>query len=150
MSSYKALQKKSGQERILFGKRLLEARAKERNTTVEAQATQLKNTSGKRKLAQRAKQLTGKQRGAPLRPVNAPTGNSHINRVECTDKLSIEQAFACEGTQTFLPDQWHPSHAEGFCTTSWLPSGASRSRRNIEWHLCSRTWDGPICVTILI
>jgi hypothetical protein len=34
MSSYKALKKKSGQERILFGKRLLKARAKERNTTV--------------------------------------------------------------------------------------------------------------------
>jgi hypothetical protein len=43
MSYYKALKKKSGQERILFGKRLLKARAKERNITVEAQATQLKN-----------------------------------------------------------------------------------------------------------
>jgi hypothetical protein len=101
MSSYKALKKKSGQERILFGKRLLKARAKERNTTVEAQATQLKNAFGQRKLAQRVKRLTGKQRGAPLRSVNAPANNSDIDRVECTDKLSIEKAFACEGTRRF-------------------------------------------------
>jgi hypothetical protein len=52
MSSYKALKTKSGQERILFGKRLLKARAKERNTTVETQAIQLKNAFGQRKLAQ--------------------------------------------------------------------------------------------------
>jgi hypothetical protein len=39
MSSYKALKKKLGQERIIFGKRLLKARAEERNTTFEAQAT---------------------------------------------------------------------------------------------------------------
>ena len=98
MPSYKALKKKSGQERILFGKRLLKARAKERNTTVEAQATQLKNAFGQRKLAQRVKHLTGKQRGAPLRSVNAPVNNSDTDRVECTEKLSIEQAFAHEGT----------------------------------------------------
>jgi hypothetical protein len=101
MSSYKALKKKSGQERIIFGKRLLKARAKERNTTVEAQATQLKNALDERKLAQQVKTLTGKQRGAPLRSVNAPTDNSNINRVKCTDKLSIGQAFACEGTPRF-------------------------------------------------
>jgi hypothetical protein len=61
MSSYKALKKKSGQERILFGKRLIKARAKERNPTVKAQATQLKNAFSQRKLAQRVKRLTGKQ-----------------------------------------------------------------------------------------
>jgi hypothetical protein len=49
MSSYKALKKKSGQERIIFGKRLLKAEAKERNTAVETQAIQLKNAFGQRK-----------------------------------------------------------------------------------------------------
>jgi hypothetical protein len=101
MSSYKALKKKPGQERILFGKHLIKARAKERNTTVEAQATQLKNAFSQRKLAQRVKRLTGKQRGAPLRSVNVPADNSNIDSVECTDKLSIEQAFACGGTRRF-------------------------------------------------
>jgi hypothetical protein len=101
MSSYKALKKKPGQERIRFGKRLLKARAKECNTTVEAQAIQLKNAFGQRKLAQQVKRLTGKQRGAPLRSVNAPADNSDTDRVKCTNKLSIKQAFACEGTRSF-------------------------------------------------
>jgi hypothetical protein len=101
MPSYQALKKKLGQERVFFGKRLIKARAKERNTTVEAQATQLKNAFSQSKLAQQVKRLTGKQRGAPLRSVNVPANNSNIDRVECTDKLSIEQAFACEGTQRF-------------------------------------------------
>jgi hypothetical protein len=109
MSSYKALKKKLGQERIIFGKRLLKARAKERNTTVEAQATQLKNAFGQRKLAQQVKHLTGKQRGAPLRSVNAPANNSEINRVECTDKFSIEQVFASEGTRRFSQTNDTPS-----------------------------------------
>jgi hypothetical protein len=65
MSSYKALKTKWGQERIIFGKRLLKARAKERNSKVKAQATQLKNAFGQIKLAQQVK-LTGKQQGAPL------------------------------------------------------------------------------------
>jgi hypothetical protein len=91
----------SGYLRFLSGKCLLKARAKERNATVETQATQLKNTFGQRKFAQRVKRLTGKQRGAPLRSVNAPAGNSNTNWVECTNKLSIKQAFACEGTQRF-------------------------------------------------
>ena len=52
MSSYKALKKQSGKERILFGKRLLKARAKDRNTTVAAQAKQLKNAFSQQKLAQ--------------------------------------------------------------------------------------------------
>jgi hypothetical protein len=94
MSSYKALKKKSDQERILFGKRLIKARAKERNTTVDAQTNQLKNAFSQRKLAQRVKRLTGKQRGAPLQSVNAPADNSDIERIECIDKLSIKQAFA--------------------------------------------------------
>jgi hypothetical protein len=66
MSSHKALKKKSGQERILFGKPLLKARAKECNTTVKAQATQLKNPFGQRKLEKQVKRLTGKQQGALL------------------------------------------------------------------------------------
>jgi hypothetical protein len=101
MSSYKALKKKPGQERIFFGKRLIKTRAKERNTIVEAQATQLKNAFSQRKLAQQVTRLTGKQQGAPLRYVNVPADNSNINRVKCTSKLSIEQAFACEGTRRF-------------------------------------------------
>jgi hypothetical protein len=101
MSSYKALKKELGQERIIFGKHLMKARAEKRNTTVEAQATQLKNAFSQRKLAQGVKRLTGKQQGAPLRSVNAPADNSNIDRVKCTNKLSIEQAFACEGTQRF-------------------------------------------------
>ena len=100
MSSYKKLKKKSGEERILFGKRLLKARAQERNTTVEAQAIQLKNAFGQRKLAQRVKQLTGKQRGAPLRSVTAPSETNDTIRIECNDKLSIETAFAGEGTRS--------------------------------------------------
>jgi hypothetical protein len=81
MFSYKELKKKMGQERILFCKRLLKARAKERNAIVEAQATQLKNAFA-RKLEQRVKCLTGKQRGAPLRSVTAPADNSNIDRAK--------------------------------------------------------------------
>jgi hypothetical protein len=98
MSSYKALKKNSGQERILFGKGPLKARVKEGNTAVKAQVTQLKNAFCQRNLAQQAKRLAGKQLVAPLQSVNAPACNSNINRGKCTNKLSIEQAFACEGT----------------------------------------------------
>jgi hypothetical protein len=62
----------------MFGKRLIKARAKERNTTVEAQATQLKNAFSQTKLAQRVRRLTGKQRGAPLQSVNVPADNSNV------------------------------------------------------------------------
>ena len=68
MSSYKALKKKSGQERIIFGKRLLKARAKECNTTVAAQTTQLKNAFGQRKLAQRVKLLDERTNASMIRP----------------------------------------------------------------------------------
>jgi hypothetical protein len=98
MSSYKALKKKSGQERILFGKRLVKARAKEGDTMVKAQATQLKYAFGQRKVAQRVKCPTRKQPVAPLGSVNAPASNSNINGGKYTNKLSIKQAFACEGT----------------------------------------------------
>jgi hypothetical protein len=108
MSSYKALKKMSGHERILFGKHPLKARAKERNITVNTQATQLKNAFGQRKLAQQVKRLTGKQQGAPLQSVNAAAGNSNTDRVECTNKLSIEQAFACEGTRRFSQTNGSP------------------------------------------
>ncbi len=100
MSSYKKLKKKAQQERVLFGKRLIKARAKDRGTTVAAQETQLKNAFGQRQLAQRVKRLTGKQRSAPLRSVTAPTTNDTV-RIDCNDKLSIEEAFIDEGTRRF-------------------------------------------------
>ena len=77
MSKYRQLKKKSKEERVHFGKRLIKACAKERNTTVAAQETQLKNAFGQRKLAQRVKCLTGKQQGAALRSVNAPNPSNH-------------------------------------------------------------------------
>ena len=101
MLSYKKLKKSANQERVLFGKRLIQARAKARNTTVKAQETQLKNAFGQRQLAQRVKRLTGKQRNAPLRSVDAPVMNDPLSRMECQDKLSIEQAFVAEGTRRF-------------------------------------------------
>jgi hypothetical protein len=100
MTQYKKLKKKSQEEREKFGKRLIKARAQARNTTVEAQAILLKNAFGQRKLAQRVKRLTGKQRGDPLRSVDAPSDNSD-DRTMCHDKLSIEEAFVGEGTRRF-------------------------------------------------
>ena len=100
MSSYRKLKKKATQERALFGKRLIKARAKARGTTVSAQETQLKHAFGQRKLAQRVRRLTGKQRSAPLRSVTAPTEHA-TDRIECTEKLSIEEAFIGEGTRRF-------------------------------------------------
>jgi hypothetical protein len=100
---HKKLKKKATQEREQFGKRLIQARAKERGTTAAVQERQLKNAFGQRKLAQRVKRLTGKQRGAPLRSVNAPRENANDadERIECHDKLSIENAFIDEGTRRF-------------------------------------------------
>jgi hypothetical protein len=101
MSSYKKLKKKADTERILFGKRLIQARAKARNTTVAAQEIQLKNAFGQRKLAQRVRKITGKQQGDPLRSVTAPDLHNPLSCIECQDKLSIEQAFVGEGTRRF-------------------------------------------------
>jgi hypothetical protein len=101
MSAYKKVKKTASTERVNFGKRLMKARAKERNTTVAAQEKQLRNAFGQRKLAQRVKRLTGKQRGAPLRSVDAPADANVVARKECSDKLSIEQAFKAEGTRRF-------------------------------------------------
>jgi hypothetical protein len=101
MSSHKKLKKKADKERTLFGKRLIKARAKARKTTIAAQETQLKNAFGQRKLAQRVNRLTGKPRGAQLRSVTAPHEHQPSTRIDCHDKLSIENAFIGEGTRRF-------------------------------------------------
>jgi hypothetical protein len=101
MTKYRQLKKQASKERVQFGKRLIKARAKERGTTVAAQERQLRNAFGQRKLAQRVKRLTGKQRGATLRSVNAPHPNNNGTRIECDDKPSIEEAFNAEGTRRF-------------------------------------------------
>ena len=101
MSEYKKLKKEATIECANFGKRLIQARARERGTTIVAQEKQLRNAFGQRKLAQRVKRLTGKQRGAPLRSVTAPHTSERAHRIECNDKESIEQAFIGEGTRRF-------------------------------------------------
>ncbi len=100
-SEYNRIKKTASQERISFGQRLAKARAKARNTTVQAQEIQLKHAFGQRKIAQRVKQLTGKQRNAPLRSVYAPDTADPTSRTEFQDKESIEQAFVAEGTRRF-------------------------------------------------
>jgi hypothetical protein len=101
MSEYKKLKKSANKERVKFGQRLMQARATERGTTLAAQERQLRNAFGQRQLAQRVKRLTGKQRGAPLRSVNAPHVTETDQRIECNDKASIEKAFINEGTRRF-------------------------------------------------
>jgi hypothetical protein len=108
MSAYKKLKKQASKEREQFGKRLIKARATARGTTVAAQERQLRNAFGQRKLAQRVKRLTGKQRGAPLRSVSAPNEIANGTRIECNDKLSIEKAFTAEGTRRFSQAQATP------------------------------------------
>ena len=60
MSQYKQLKKNATKLRELFGKRLIQARAKERKTTVEVQEKQLRQAFGQRALAKRVKRLTRK------------------------------------------------------------------------------------------
>jgi hypothetical protein len=60
MPAYKNLKKKSSQERVLFGKCLIKAWAKECITMVKAKETQLKNAFGQWKITQRVKHFTGK------------------------------------------------------------------------------------------
>jgi hypothetical protein len=55
MSNYKKLKKTSTQERVKFGKQLIKAHAKAKNTTITAQEKQLKNAFGQRQLVQRVK-----------------------------------------------------------------------------------------------
>ena len=86
MSAYKTLKKTASQERILFGQRLIKAKAKAQNTTVEAQEIRLKDAFGQRKIAQQVKQLTGKQRTAPLHSVYAPDMADPTSRTEFQDK----------------------------------------------------------------
>ena len=114
MSAYKKMRKQASKEREQFGKRLIKARAKARNTTVAAQERQLKNAFGQRKLAQRVKRLTGKQRGAPLRSVTAPQHNNTEGRQECSNKRSIEEAFVQEGTRRFSQSHGGPLMEKSF------------------------------------
>ena len=97
-STYNKLKKQASKERIQFGKRLIKARAIAKKTTVEAQERQLRNAFGHRKLAHTVKRLTGKQRGAPLRYVTAPSTNS-TDRTEGDGEASIEGAVTEEGTR---------------------------------------------------
>ncbi len=114
-SLLKKTKKNADQERTNFGKRLIRARAKARNTSIEAEEKQLKNTFGQRKLAQRVRHLTGKQKGAPLRSVNAPNeSNADTERKECIDKISIEQAFTEEGTRRFSQTNETPLMSNNF------------------------------------
>jgi hypothetical protein len=101
MKAYTTVKKQASQERIDFGQRLLQAKAKEIGSTVKAQKTQILNAFNQRTLAQRVKRLTGKQRGASLRSVTAPSNTNPDARIDCQDKLSIETAFVDEGTRRF-------------------------------------------------
>jgi hypothetical protein len=94
----KQINKRDDLERLQFGKRLLKAKAKDKNITIQAQTKQVQNAFSQRKLWQRVNRLTGKQRGAPLRSVTAPTDDDDDVRTDCQDKISIEQAFTGEGT----------------------------------------------------
>ena len=55
MSRYKGFKKNAHKLRETFGKKLIKARAKARNTTVEVQEKQLRQAFGQRALAQRVK-----------------------------------------------------------------------------------------------
>jgi hypothetical protein len=114
MSTYKKLKKTSTIEREKFGKRLIQARAKAKGTTIAAQEKQLRNAFGQRQLAQRVKRLTGKQRGAPLRSVTAPHKTETEQRIVCNDKASIEEAFIGEGTRRFSQTNGGPLMQKDF------------------------------------
>ena len=94
-------------EQVQFGRRLIQARAKEKGTTVAAQEKQIKNAFGQRKLAQQVKGITGKPR-ATLRSVNVPSNNNSNARIHCHDKASIEKAFVSEGTRCFSQTNGKP------------------------------------------
>ena len=98
MSKYKGLKKNASKLRETFGKKLIKARAKDRNTTVEVQEKQLKQAFGQRAMAQRVKRLTGIPR-ATMGYVNAP--NDAGMREDHYDRTSIEVACKEEGTRRF-------------------------------------------------
>jgi hypothetical protein len=101
MATYRKVKKNAKEERTKFGKRLIKARAKERNTTAAVHEKQLKNAFGQRKLAQRVKRLTDTNKRTALRSVIAPHPTDPHTRTECLDKEAIEEAFAAEGTRRF-------------------------------------------------
>ena len=98
MSKYNGLKKNASKLRETFGKKLIKARAKERNTTVEVQEKQLRQAFGQRALAQRVKRLTGTPR-ATMGYVNSP--NDDGTREDHYDRTSIERACKEEGTRRF-------------------------------------------------
>jgi hypothetical protein len=101
MSTYKRVKKQASKERITSLNASCKQEQREKNTTVVAQEKHLKNDFGQRTLAHRLKQLTGKQRGALLSSVNAPADGTKEAQKECSDKISMEQAFMEEGTRCF-------------------------------------------------
>jgi hypothetical protein len=101
MAVYKKLKKIANNKWVSFGKQLIKARAKEQSSTLAAQERQLKNAFGQRKLTQQVNRLTGKQRGATLRSVTAPSKEDSNIQIECHEKGSIEKAFMGKGTWRF-------------------------------------------------
>ncbi len=100
-AKYKQLKKNATTLREQFGKKLIQARAKERKTTVEAQQKQLKQAFGQRALAQRVKRITGTPRNT-MSCVNAPVNpNGEGPRLDCYNQASIEKACMDEGTRRF-------------------------------------------------
>jgi hypothetical protein len=84
--------------REAFGNRLMQARAKAKNTTVEVQRKQLSQAFGQRALAQRVRRITGVPRNT-MRCVNSPTDTG--TREDLYDRAAIEQACMDEGTRWF-------------------------------------------------
>jgi hypothetical protein len=108
MKHYKHLKKGHMKLREKFGKRLMQARAKELKTTYEAQEKLLKQAFGQRALAQRVKRITGTPRNT-MRCVNAPVhANGEGDRRDCFDRNDIEVACMAEGTRRFSQTQSTP------------------------------------------
>ena len=115
MSRYKKLKKNATTLREQFGKKLIKARAKERNTTVEVQEKQLRQAFGQRALAKRVKRLTGKPRNT-MRCVNAPPSTGEGPRTDCYDRKSIKKACMEEGTRRFSQTASTPLMHSDFVT----------------------------------
>jgi hypothetical protein len=97
-SQYNKSKKEAGKLREQFGKRLIQARAKDKKTSIEVEEKKLRQAFGQRALAKRVKRLTGDPRNT-LRCVNAPAEDG--TRIDCYDRQSIEQACMGEGTRRF-------------------------------------------------
>jgi hypothetical protein len=115
ISRWKKLKKNAETMRTKFGKQLIKARAKDRNTTVGAQEKQLKQAFGQRKMARRVKRITGKPRNT-MSCVNAPTRTGEGPRTDCYDRQSIETACMEEGTRRFSQTESTPLMQHDFVT----------------------------------